>query len=109
MKKNIGIALGVLVCSLAATAFAAESTERLTRVGAQSATNQGVLFTTDGAWDGNLCADNSTLIIDLSTEGGRQMYRAALAAYLAGQPVKAFYSTCSGSYPKASRIDVMPN
>jgi hypothetical protein len=115
MKKVIGMMLGALVCSLAATAFAAESTERLSRLGAGDG-NIALLYTTDGVWDGNGIsgcgsAPYSTLIIDLSTEGGREMYRTALAAYLAGQPVKAFYGTCHGGtgFPKASRIDIVAN
>jgi len=108
MKKVIGIVLGALLCSLAATASADESSEHLSRVGAND-DNKGLLFTTDGAWDGNICSNRSTLVIDLSTEGGRQMYHTALAAYLAGKVVKAFYSTCSGSYPLASRVDIVGN
>ena len=108
MKKVIGMVVSALVCSLAATAFAGESSEHLSRLGVTD-DNKAVLAVTDGAWDGGGCADNGWLIIDLSTEGGRQMYHTALAAYLAGHPVKAFYNTCSGSFPKASRIDVINN
>jgi hypothetical protein len=107
MKKVIGIVVGALCCSLAPTASAGESTERLSRIGSTD-NNQAVLAATDGAWDGGGCADNSWLIIDTSTESGRQMYHTALAAFFAGHSVKAFYSTCGGSYPKASRIDVVP-
>jgi hypothetical protein len=106
MKKVIGTMVGALVCSLAATAFADESSETVSRVAATD-NNQAVLFATDGAWDGNTCGDHSHLIIDTSTESGRLMYQTGLAAYLAGKVVKAFYSTCSGSYPKASRIDIV--
>jgi hypothetical protein len=108
MKKVIGIMVGALVSSLAATAFAGNSTEWLGKVGVDATLNQAFLFSTDGVWDGGGCTINNTLLIDISTEGGRQMYHAALAAYLAGRQVKAFYSSCSGSLPKADRIDVLP-
>lgn len=106
MKKVIGIVMGALVCSLAAPASAAESTEPLNRVGMTDSA-QGVLFAADGAWDGNLCANNTTLIIDTSTESGRSMYQTALAAFLAGKQVKAFYNSCTGSYPLALRVDII--
>ena len=108
MKTVIGIVVSALLCGLATTAFAAESSERISRVAATDS-NQALLVATDGAWDGNLCADNAWLVIDLTTESGRQMYRTALAAHLAGKVVKAFYNTCSGSFPKATRIDIVGN
>jgi hypothetical protein len=111
MKKVIGIVVGALVCSLAATAFAfptQQSTESISRIGVDATLNQAFLFSTDGLWDGATCTSNNTLIIDISTEGGRQMYHAALAAYLAGRQVMAFYSSCRGTLPQADRIDVLP-
>lgn len=108
MKKVIGMMLGTLVCSLAATAFAAESSEHVSRVGATD-NNLALLVAADGAWDGGGCADNVWLAIDTSTESGRIMYQTALAAYLSGQVVKAFYSGCNGSNPRATRIDIVGN
>jgi hypothetical protein len=106
MKKVIGIVVGALVCSLAATAFAGESTETVGRIGATDS-SQAVLTAADGAWDGGGCANNAWLLIDTSTESGRLMYQTALTAYLAGREIKAFYTGCDGSYPKATRIDIV--
>lgn len=108
MKKVIGVLVGTLLCSLAATASSAESSERISRV-ATLDTNQALVVASDGAWDGNLCADNAWLVIDTTTVSGREMFNTALAAHLAGKVVKAFYSTCSGSFPKATRIDIVGN
>lgn len=110
MKKVIGIVLGALICSLAATASAEEASERLTRVGAADG-NIALLYNASSNWGGGICANKSAMVIDLSTEGGRQAYHTALAAYLAGQPIKAFWSACHAGtgHPKASRIDVLPN
>jgi hypothetical protein len=106
MKKVIGIVVGALVCSLAATAFAGESTEPIGRIGVTDS-NLAVLTAADGVWDGGGCADNGWLAIDTSTESGRLMYQTALTAYLAGRQIKAFYSGCNGSYPRAFRIDIV--
>jgi hypothetical protein len=106
MKKVIGMVVSALVCSLAPTAFAGESSERIGRIGATDS-NLAVITAADGAWDGGGCADNVWLAIDTSTESGRLMYQTALAAYLAGQVVKAFYSGCNGSNPRATRIDIV--
>lgn len=114
MKKVIGIVVGALLCSLAATALADESVERISRIGVADG-NIALLNAVDGSFDGNNCVNQSggsrnTLVIDISTESGRQMYHTALAAYLAGQQIKVFNSTCRtvGSYvwPQASRVDV---
>ncbi len=111
MKKAIGIWVGALICSLAATAFAAtnEGSERLSRLGASEG-NFALLFPVDESWGGTVCSNKTAMAIDLTTEAGRQMYHTALAAYLAGQPVKAFWSAChSTGHPKAERIDILPN
>lgn len=108
MKKVIGMMVGALVCSLAVTAFAAGgSPEHLSRIGMTN-NNLGLLVATDGAWDGGGCADNGWLAIDTSTDNGRLMYQTALAAYLAGRVVMAYYTpgVCIDSNPKAERIDI---
>jgi hypothetical protein len=106
MKKVIGTMVGALVCSLAATAFAGESTEPIGRIAALN-DNRGLLTAADGSWDGGGCADNGWLAIDTSTESGRLMYQTALTAYLAGREIKAFYSGCLDGNPLALRIDIV--
>jgi hypothetical protein len=114
MKKVIGMMVGALVCSLAATAFAAESSERPLRVAASNE-NLAFVYATDGAWDGGVCNNNGIIYIDISTEGGRAMYQTALAAYLAGKVILATYDVCSEAistnpkrgFPMARRIDIV--
>lgn len=103
MKKVIGIVVGALVCSLAPTALADLSTERLRSVGVGE--NQAFLWTV-GPWDGTTCSDMGVGIIDTTTESGRLMYQTALAAYLAGQEVRGYYYSCIGSHPKITRVEI---
>jgi hypothetical protein len=112
MKKFSGIAVGALVCSLAASALAAvpgPGTEYLSNVAVDVELGQAVLWAKDGAWNGANCSNTAVGIIDISTENGRLMYQTALAAHLAGRPVKAYYGSspahCAGSYPSIVRIE----
>ncbi len=110
MNKIMGIAAGALVCSLAATAFAGEDTKVLGRI-AVTDDNKAYLWPATGtSWDGNECTSRAVVVIDTSTEAGRLMYQTALAAYLAGQEDKAYWSgsgagACIGSYPRVTRIE----
>jgi hypothetical protein len=117
MKKITGLAAAVLVCSLAATAFAGNDSKKLLSVGVTD-NNQAILWPAGGSWSGNECASRAVVIIDTSTDSGRLMYQTVLAAYLAGHTVRAYWSgspttspapsQCIGSYPRVTRIEVSP-
>lgn len=103
----MGIAVGALICGAAATAFAANDSDRIARIGI--AGNVAYLWPADGAWGNLTCPGGNFTIgsIDTSTENGRLVYQTALAAFLAQHTVKAHYTTCdSEGYPRITRVDV---
>jgi hypothetical protein len=106
MKTIMGLSAGALICGLAATAFAASDSDRISRIGTTG--NIAYVWPADGEWSNISCGDKGVGTIDTSSESGRLMYQTAKAAFLAQQTVKLYYSACdSDTYPRITRVDVM--
>jgi hypothetical protein len=100
-KVTLGLALASTL--VAGTAFADWATYTPTKVGCfDNGTCYIVLNTSVGAW--STCATKTQVRWKLSQAGGAEMYRTALAAFMAGRTLDINTytgNTCVDGYPQA--------
>jgi hypothetical protein len=112
LRKTIGLGLIATATAFASPASAAAISHKdfIDRVAIDDHGDRAWVWAQGAAgWGSNDCAGAGPLFLDVSTDVGREVYKTALAAFLAGRKVQVSYqeNVCVSGYKKVTRIDVV--